>query len=981
MPTREVLTATQRTDFLSIPADMPQREIERYYTFSPEELRRIRQKRRPHNRLGFAVQWAYLRFPGRAWEREETPPAPVLAYIAAQIHVEIALLAQYAQGREETRWEHFQELVTAGHFHPYSQEMQRELGTWLLPAALSTDSGIRLLEALVREMQTRRIVLPALSTLERLIWEVRHKAQNQSIQMLAHSLTAEHKARLDALLKKEESAPHQQLPLTWVRHVSGKTAPVTLLRFLERITFLKGIGLPPDLGRVLHQNRLLSLAREGARYTPQFMARMQAERRYAILAAFVLETIASLTDQVLQMHDRMIQQMLRRGEQNHQEAFQRSGRAINDKVRLFAQVGKALIAAREKQADAFAAIETVLTWDEFLARVSEAEALAQPSEFDYLDHIEPHYMQIHRYAPAMLKTFTFAGIPAMKPLLSALEVLRRLHADEIRKIPTDAPESFVPARWKSHVFTAQGTDRRYYELCALTELRAGLRSGDLYVTGSRQFRDFEDHLLSKEAAEAALPSLPVEQEGEAYLAQRGKDLQQSLERVHARLAAGELEGVRLEGNRVVVSPLTSQVPSQVEEQTERVYQSLPVIKITDLLVEVDRWTGFTRHFTTLRHGTPPRDREALFAALLAEATNLGPVKMALATPGLSYGRIAQVADWYIRDETYTQALAELVNAQHQQELSAQWGQGTTSSSDGQRFPVGGRRESSAQVNARYGSGPSTQFYTHVSDRYAPFHTKVISAGVRDATHVLDGLLYHEADLKIEEHYTDTAGYTEQVFALCYLLGFRFAPRIRDLTAKKLFVLEGTDTYPHLQTLLGGTIREKQIRDHWSEVLRLAASIQKGTVTASLMLSKLAAYPRQNHLAWTLREIGRMERTLFTLQWLESADLRRRVHAGPEQRGAAQPSGACRFLLPAWHGSGTPFRGDAAPGQRPQSGGRGHYPLEHRVSATYLAAIGRAKGAAFRRLPAASVALAVGPHSADGRVLLEAQWVAGEKGLA
>ena len=576
------------------------------------------------------------------------------------------------------------------------------------------------------------------------------------------------------------------------------------------------------------------------------------------------------------MHDRMIQQMMRRGEQNHQDAFQHNGRAINAKMRLFAQVGKALIAAREKKTDAFAAIETVLTWEEFLARVSEAEALAQTEEFDYLDHIEAHYIQIHRYAPTLLRIFTFAGIPAMKPLLSALDVLRRLHMDEIRKIPSDAPDSFVKARWKRHVFTEQRTDRRYYELCALTELRAGLRSGDVFVAGSRQFRDFEEYLLSKEAARTVIASLPTEHEVEAYLAQRHTELHSSLLR---GLAGGELEGVRLEGERVIISPLTSQVPSNADDHTQRAYAVLPSLKITELLVEVDRWTNFTRHFTTLRHGTPPRDREALFAALLAEATNLGPAKMAMATPGMSYGRIAQVTDWYIRDETYTQALAEIVNPQHQQELSAQWGKGTTSSSDGQRFPVGGRRESSAQVNARYGTGPSTQFYTHISDRYAPFHTKVISVGVRDATHVLDGLLYHEADLEIEEHYTDTAGYTEQVFALCYLLGFRFAPRIRDLTAKKLFVLESPDTYPHLESLLGGTIREKMIRENWSEALRLAASIQRGTVTASLLLSKLASYPQQNHLAGTLREIGRLERTLFTLNWLESLELRRRVTTG------------------------------------------------------------------------------------------------------
>lgn len=73
------------------------------------------------------------------------------------------------------------------------------------------------------------------------------------------------------------------------------------------------------------------------------------------------------------------------------------------------------------------------------------------------------------------------------------------------------------------------------------------------------------------------------------------------------------------------------------------------------------------------------------------------------------------------------------------------------------------------------------FYTYVSDQYAPFHTQVINATVCDATYVLDGLLYHESDLRIEEHYTDTAGFIDHVFALMHLLGFRFAPRIRALT--------------------------------------------------------------------------------------------------------------------------------------------------------------------------------------------------------
>src|ERR1700726_1099289 len=115
--------------------------------------------------------------------------------------------------------------------------------------------------------------------------------------------------------------------------------------------------------------------------------------------------------------------------------------------------------------------------------------------------------------------------------------------------------------------------------------------------------------------------------------------------------------------------------------------------------------------------------------------------------------------------------------------------------------------------------------------------------------------------------------------MCRLLGFRFAPRIRDLKEKRLYVLPGMTVPPELAWLAAGAINLRAISDHWFELLRLALSVKTGTVTASVILRKLAAYPRQNGLALALRELGKLDRTFFTLQWLQGPDLRRRSHVG------------------------------------------------------------------------------------------------------
>ncbi len=143
----------------------------------------------------------------------------------------------------------------------------------------------------------------------------------------------------------------------------------------------------------------------------------------------------------------------------------------------------------------------------------------------------------------------------------------------------------------------------------------------------------------------------------------------------------------------------------MEEFTRRVYAYVPFIKLTELMLEVDTSIRFSRHATHLQSGATPKDITALYAVILADAINLGLTRMADAVPGMTFERLAWVADWYVREDTYTKMLAEIVNRLQQHPFAANWGTGTTSSSDTQWFPSGGRRNARAQVNAKYGRGP------------------------------------------------------------------------------------------------------------------------------------------------------------------------------------------------------------------------------------------------------------------------------------
>jgi TnpA family transposase len=306
---------------------------------------------------------------------------------------------------------------------------------------------------------------------------------------------------------------------------------------------------------------------------------------------------------------------------------------------------------------------------------------------------------------------------------------------------------------------------------------------------------------------------------------------------------------------------------------------MPEMQLADLIIEVDRGTGCLGAFRSLLSNESVResDKQRLIAAIMAIGMNLEFTQMAQAT-GFSVEQLAQVAESFIREETIRAAMTTLDNFVLHHPFSRHWGQGVSSSSDGMRLvvPVA---SPNALYNARYFHFQrGLTVVTHAADIWMPFDP-VISDEGNEAWHVIDALCHHETDFDIQEHYTDTGGYTYHVFALCHLLGFRFAPRLSRITEQYLFTVEPITPLSEVAHLLKGTVTADLIRRNWDGFCRVAASIRHGTVSASLIMRKLAAYPRQNELAQALNEQGKLERTVFVLQYWQDQAMQQRIRRG------------------------------------------------------------------------------------------------------
>lgn len=863
MPRRSILSNSERDNLIVFPDDKD--ELIRYYTFSETDLSIIKQRRGSSNRLGFAMQLCYLRFPGIILGVEDPPFPPLLEMVAKQIEVSTDSWKEYGK-RSQTRREHILEIQRIFGFKLFTASHYKNALLMLTEIALQTDKGIILANSLIEDLRKRAVILPTISVIERACSEAITRANRDIYSTLSDSLESSYYQKLDNLLSLKDGS--NMTWLVWLSQSPVKANSRHMIEHINRLKYWQDIDLPNGLEGMIHQNRLLKLSREGRQMTASNLAKLETQRRYATLVALTLSGTSNVIDEIIELHDRIIGRLFNVAKKKHQQKFHKSGKSINEKLRLFGEIGQALLNAKKNGTDAFLAIDSIISWDAFTSSVSEAQDLSQPEDFDFLHHIGENYTTLRRYSPEFLNVLKLRATPASKDLFEAIEVIREMNRNNTRRLPDNVPTKFIKKRWAKLVINDNGIDRRYYELCVLSELKNSLRSGDMWVLGSRQFKDFNEYLIpSNKFDELRLMDklpLAITNNCDQYLHERLSLLEQKLDIVNRMAADDDLPDAIITESGLKITPLNTIVPAAAQDLICNTSALLPRIKITELLMEVDKWTHFTRHFTHMKSENIAKDKTLLLTAILADGINLGLSKMAEACPGMTYSKLSWIQAWHIRDETYSKALAELVNAQLKQPLSSYWGDGTTSSSDGQRFRATSKAENTGHINPKYGAETGRLFYTHVSDTYAPFNVKVVNVGVRDSTYVLDGLLHHESSLKIEEHYTDTAGFTDHVFGLMHLLGFRFAPRIRDLGETKLFIPKGKANYNALKSMISSDrLNVKAVRSHWDEILRFSTSIKQGTVTASLMLKKIGSYSRQNGLSVALRELGHVLREHYS----------------------------------------------------------------------------------------------------------------------
>ena len=342
MARRQLLNDVQWAGLLSPPAE--EREIVRHYTLGKEDLAAAAEKRGDHNRIGFALTLCYLRFPGRVLAIGETPPLPMIRFVARQLRLEPEAFAAYAR-RDQTRREHLAELSRSLGCKPFERPELQALIGWLTPMAHKPRAPEQLVPMLIDELRRRRILLPPAGVLELIVHQARSRAESTLHRVLVDGLSASTRASLDGLLEQrpEEATTY----LAWLRSAQQSPAARNLLGLTGRVRFVRTLGIDRARRQDIPAQAFERLADEGLRMTAQHLRDLTGPRRHAVLCATVIKLESLLTDAALSMFDKLMGSVARKASRRNDERTLQSAREVRARIAALTKACRAVIAARE----------------------------------------------------------------------------------------------------------------------------------------------------------------------------------------------------------------------------------------------------------------------------------------------------------------------------------------------------------------------------------------------------------------------------------------------------------------------------------------------------------------------------------------------------------------------------------------------------------------------------------------------------------
>jgi TnpA family transposase len=721
--------------------------------------------------------------------------------------------------------------------------------------------------------------------LDRLVGRVRHQVHQHLYNQITGALTTDDIGRLEGLL----SVQHGRTAFSRIKAPPRGFSLQHMRQWSHRLDWLESILTTGPLVDGIANTKVQQFAAEALALDVADMRRLQiVPRRRALLVCMLHQAQVQTRDQLADMLLKRMRRTRTLAREKLKELQDKHRELEEHMLAVFAQVIDDTIQNPEDNAALGQGVRDILKNDE------GAEALRQRYEqvsAYHNDNYRPLMWPLYRPHRAAIfqlsRLLTFRSATQNDTLIEALEYIQSYQHTRRDYLPYVISLDFASVRWQTLVKCRQKMatvlDRRQLEVCVFHYLAQGLQSGDVYVEGSQAYADYRGQLLPWSECVRRLPAyceaLQMPETTESFVAHLRQRLRHVTERVDAAFPDNAELTIDEMGTPHLKHLKAQPIPEDLETLEVLLKERMPERHLLDILKNVQDWVSYTRHFGPAS-GNDRRLDDSISRYLLTVfgyACELGASQTARHAPNLvSRQSLRRINAQHITSVKLEAALRDVIGEYSRFELPFLWGSGQAAIADGTHIELI-RNNLLGAHHVRYGKFGGIAYH-HISDTYIALFSHFIACGVWEAVYILDGLLKNKSALQPDTLHADTHGQSEPVFGLASLLGIKLMPRMRTWNDVTFYRVDRSTTYKHIDRLLTQVVDWELIERYWQDMMQVVLSIQAGKVLPSMLLQRLGVYSRRNNLYKAFSELGRLERTIFLLEYISDSTMRQHIRA-------------------------------------------------------------------------------------------------------
>ena len=877
------MASIERTAYPRFTSPLTAQELKDLYCPSEEDRAFVSaQTTEPTQQLTLLARLKGHQHLGYVPRLEEIPDA-IRLYLCQQLRVP----ATTAWGPETQINRHRQRRSIRAYLQvsSYSQGGERAVTQAIEQAAYTMSDPADLINVAIEQLVEQRFELPAFSTLDRLVGRVRHYVHQQLYAQITQRLSPTDCERLEALLAVRDG----RTDFTRMKATPRGASLQHMRQWSQRLAWLESILPTRSLVAGIASTKVQQFAAEARALDIVDIRRIQrVPRRRALLVCLLHQAQVQTRDQLAEMLLKRMRRTRTLAREKLKELQDQHRELEEHMLAVFATVINQTTQTPEDNAALGEGVREILKKDGGAEVLKERyEQVAAYHNNNYRPLMWPLYRP-HRAAIFRLsRLLTFRAATQEQLLIDALEFIQLYQHTRRDYLPYAVSLAFASVRWQALLTSRQHgqtvLNRRQLEVCVFHYLALGLQSGDVYVEGSEAYADYRHQLLPVSECVLRLPAycqaLQIPETAASFVTHLQKRLRDVTERVDTSFPDNTELTLDETGTPHLKRLKAQPIPEELETLEALLKERMPERHLLDILKNVQDWVGYTRHFgppSGADHKlTDPISRYLL--TVFGYACELGASQTARHTQNLvSRHSLRRINAQHITAAKLEAALRDVINEYTRFELPFLWGSGQAAIADGTHIELIQNNLLGAH-HVRYGKFGGIAYH-HISDTYIALFSHFIACGVWEAVYILDGLLKNTSTLQPDTLHADTHGQSEPVFGLAALMGIKLMPRMRTWNDVTFYRVDHRTTYKHIDRLLTQVVDWDLIARYWQDMMQVVLSIQAGKVLPSMLLQKLGVYSRQNHLYKAFSEVGRVERTLFLLEYMSDPAMRQHIRA-------------------------------------------------------------------------------------------------------